>query len=48
MIPASFGAPSVVTKKTSEPTTFGATRADATTRFVLANTHPGYDATATF
>jgi IS5 family transposase len=48
MIPASFGATSLVAKKASEPTTFGATRADATTRFVLANTHPGYDATATF
>jgi hypothetical protein len=48
MIPASFGTTSLVAKKSSEPTTFGATRADATTRFVLASAHPGYDATATF
>ncbi len=41
MIPASFGAPSVTAKKTSEPTTFGATKADATTRFVLGQYSSG-------
>lgn len=46
MMPASFGTTSLA-KKASEPTTFGASR-DATTRFVLASSHPGYDATATF
>jgi hypothetical protein len=46
MIPASFGNTSL--KSPSEPTTFGSSRGDATTRFVLANPHPGYDASATF
>jgi hypothetical protein len=47
MIPASFGTTPLVARKASEPTTFGASR-DSTTRFVLASSHPGYDATATF
>jgi hypothetical protein len=46
MIPASFGA--LPAKKMSIPATFGAGGAQATTRFVLANSHPGYDASATF
>jgi hypothetical protein len=46
MIPASFGA--LPAKKMSAPATFGAGSAQATTRFVLANSHPGYDASATF
>lgn len=44
MIPA-FTTPA---KKASAPTTFGAGATQATTRFVLANSHPGYDASATF
>ena len=47
MMPASFGNTSLAAKKPSEPATFGAGR-DATTRFVLASPHSGYDATATF
>jgi len=44
MIPA-FTTPA---KKSSAPATFGAGAKQATTRFVLANSHPGYDASATF
>jgi hypothetical protein len=49
MIPGSFGNTSLAARKSSAPasTTFGANR-DATTRFVLASAHPGYDSTATF
>ena len=47
MIPASFGNITLSAKKTSAPATFGAGGAQAT-RFVLANSHPGYDASPTF
>jgi hypothetical protein len=48
MIPASFSNISLPAKRASLPTTFGASGSQATTRFVLANSHPGYDASATF
>lgn len=48
MIPASFSSIALPARKTSAPATFGAGGAQATTRFVLANSHPGYDASATF
>jgi hypothetical protein len=48
MIPASFGNITLPAKKTSAPSTFGVVGSQATTRFVLANSHPGYDASATF
>lgn len=48
MIPASFSNITVPNKKASAPATFGAGGPQATTRFVLANSHPGYDASATF
>lgn len=44
MIPA-FTTPA---RKASAPATFGAGATQATTRFVLASSHPGYDASATF
>lgn len=44
MIPAL----TTLTKKAAAPATFGAGTPQATTRFVLANSHPGYDASATF
>lgn len=47
MIPASFSNISPV-RKAGAPATFGAGGSQATTRFVLANSHPGYDASATF
>jgi len=47
MMPASFGNAQAARKPSSVPATFGASR-DATTRFVLASSHPGYDSTATF
>jgi hypothetical protein len=48
MIPASFTTMATPVHKTSASMTFGAGGNQATTRFVLANSHPGYDATATF
>ena len=48
MIPASFGNVSLQSKKMAAPMTFGAGGAQATTRFVLANSKPGYDASPTF
>jgi hypothetical protein len=48
MIPASFSNISLPARKASAPTTFGAGGSQGTTRFVLANSHPGYDASATF
>ncbi len=48
MIPASFGTISTPSRKVSSSMTFGAGGGQATTRFVLANSHPGYDATVTF
>jgi hypothetical protein len=48
MIPASFSNISLPAKRACLPTTFGASGSQATTRFVLANSHPGYDASATF
>jgi hypothetical protein len=48
MIPASFKAVYTPARKVSSSMTFGAGGNPATTRFVLANSHPGYDATATF
>jgi len=48
MVPASFSTISAPARKMSAPMTFGAGGDQATTRFVLANSHPGYDATATF
>lgn len=47
MIPASFSNISLA-RKAGAPATFGAGGSQATTRFVLANSHPGYDASATF
>jgi hypothetical protein len=47
MIPASFNLEAPA-RKASAPTTFGASSAQSTTRFVLANSHPGYDVSATF
>jgi len=48
MIPASFSNISLA-KRAGAPATFGAGGgSQATTRFVLANSHPGYDASATF
>jgi hypothetical protein len=48
MIPASFSNISLSAKRAGAPATFGAVGSQATTRFVLANSHPGYDASATF
>jgi hypothetical protein len=48
MIPASFSTFPTLARTNAAPTTFGAGGAQATTRFVLANSHPGYDATAAF
>jgi hypothetical protein len=48
MIPASFSNISLPARKASAPMTFGAGGSQGTTRFVLANSHPGYDASATF
>jgi hypothetical protein len=48
MIPASFSNISLPARRASAPATFGAVGSQATTRFVLANSHPGYDASATF
>jgi hypothetical protein len=48
MIPASFATITTPSKNSAAPETFGAGGTQATTRFVLANSHPGYDATATF
>jgi hypothetical protein len=48
MIPASFGTISMPAKKTDSSMTFGAGGTQATTRFVLANSKPGYDASPTF
>jgi hypothetical protein len=48
MIPASFSTITTPSHKSVAPETFGAGGTQATTRFVLANSHPGYDATATF
>jgi hypothetical protein len=47
MIPASFNL-AMPARKASAPATFGAGSAQTTTRFVLANSNPGYDASATF
>jgi hypothetical protein len=48
MIPTSFAVATNASHRDLAPATFGAGGAQATTRFVLANSHPGYDATATF
>jgi hypothetical protein len=48
MIPASFTTIATPARKVNSSMTFGAGGEQATTRFVLANSHPGYDATATF
>jgi hypothetical protein len=48
MIPTSFAVATNASHRNLAPATFGAGGAQATTRFVLANSHPGYDATATF
>jgi hypothetical protein len=48
MRPASFGTITTPAQKSSAPTTFGAGGTQATTRFVLASSHPGYDVAAAF
>ena len=48
MMPTSFANTSLIPKKSTTPITFGKSRADATTRFVLANSQPRYDASVTF
>ena len=48
MIPGSFGMVATASHRNVAPASFGAGGTQATTRFVLANSHPGYDATAAF
>jgi hypothetical protein len=48
MIPVSFSMATTTAHHRVAPETFGVGVAQTTTRFVLASSHPGYDATAAF